>query len=247
MARSFFDFGNVNSLIASSQPDQAESLISQYRVGLLDGLGRTVFMDTFDNGLASWQKIGYNDAQVPELQIADLAYNENFYDQSNNIYLKAGTGTTDYSQMHKPLYLGNQNRVGLEIGFMSANNNNDVRISINFFPLGSSEYNGQIRLSMTDGEIRYYNAITSVVVATFTPPAVGIQAKSQLKMVLDFNKQEYVKVIFNETYLSLEGIPLPATGAGNEGMASAYIRAQSFHGLKNGFWLGYVRLSKDEP
>lgn len=247
MPRGWFDFGNVESLLSGKQIDPTELLYQLTGIGLIDGLGKTMFFTNFENGLNGWYTHKSGDAKKPYIDIGGINGNLFSSISKNMIILNPGTLGSGECVMQKEYLVIEQKKLGLELGYsvvgkapamyvkMSYNYNGlslrHVGVMIDFFK-------GTIDIDTTAGVVNIYN---------FPAYTYYGQMIQQLKIVGNFEKGEYVKLYFAEKLFDLSDYfmaYIPNAVKGN-----LYIKIHIYPtSLAAGeVYMYYVRLSKDEP
>jgi len=203
MPRSYHDFGNIESLLAANQVDLAEVFHVLTGVGLLDGLGRTLFFDNFSHGLSGWALGSYGTGVTPYIQIGDILYPADVYVPPVSVFFSGGTVRNDMSYAQRIFYSAEYHKVGLEMGIVIGANICDYQVTINLDRSPENHLLAQLRLYVPDGIFRITTPSGFVDVASFNLPTWNLPIKLPIKLVVDFVTAKYKKLIIADKVYDL--------------------------------------------
>lgn len=246
--------GGVNQYGNASAASDIGSL-TNYLWGFspVDGRGRMVYMDTFNNGLSGWHPV-YSGAGSAA---ASLSNEINFMPPYSALLNAGTTGPlgNGFSEIVRSFQLSTSFRLGAEfsvqVGGAGGDNVPGAYEMELFLGRGTDQYAGSMRLSVSDRKWQVYTPSGYVDIPGADYPAGYFSsyetAYVQSKMVVDFSTGKYVRALIGENQYDLSSYDMAtAPVASNEGMATVAVFAWADGTNTNGR-IGYVIFTKDEP
>ncbi len=247
MARGTSDFGNINASFSVNQVDNAETQQMLTGIGLLDGLGKTVYFDNFSKGLGGFAKLVTGAASSPA--IADVNDNNigGIYAPPYSAKLNPGVILNDASSLLFRSILGVQQNIGVEFGFCFTSATSDFQMSCEYYRLGGSAKAMSIRGSIKNNTLELLVGAAWTSLGNFNTFLTGNTLRIAIKIVADFVTQKYKKLLIGEKSIDINAFTLGNSGLGQPGGSYLHLDAVSYGAGTTSLYLGYFRLSKDEP
>lgn len=248
MSRGTQDFGSIVSNTAATQVDLGEINYVLSGIGYIDGLGRTFLFDNFRAGLGMWQRIQSGAAQVPIIVSEAFNSNGNLYAEPYVCYMNGGAPFGGSSYLRKMLFLGNATKIGIEVGLVLNSNMSDLYVALRYHPTGGVTKGGQIHISVNLGTVTYIDKFLAEPVLMNIPALdAGIYYACPVKLTCDLVNLKYGKVLFGDRVFDLSKQDIPGAIVQPEGVMAFTIQSFSRGAPFNDLYLGYVRISRDEP
>ncbi len=247
MSRGTSDFGNINASFAVNQVDNSETQQMLTGIGLLDGLGKTVYFDSFSKGLGGWAKLTTGAGVAPA--IADVNDNNigGIYAPPYSAKLNPGVVLNDTSSLLLRSLLGVQQNVGVEFGFCFTSATSDFSLSFEYYKIGVAAKKIGLRGSIKNNTLELNNGAVWTSLGNFNTFLTGNYLRSAIKIVGDFVTLKYKKLLINEKSIAIDNYALGNSGLGQPGGSYLNLGAVSYGAGTTSLYLGYFRLSKDEP
>lgn len=247
MPRGGFDFGSINALYAANQMDTAEIQYSISGFSFIDGLGRTILMDNFKNGLGMWQMEATAGANSPRL--IDRNFNQGgvIFSPPYAIYCLSSVTDGSVSAIKQSTYQGNQQKFGIEGGFYIFNNSSDIRLYIEMTRLDMVTKFADIRISPLDGVIYLKSVNLWQSAGTFDKPVGSLFYRLQAKLTVNFDTLKYDKLLLGEVEYDLSTYALNGAAAGIAGVVVYQLGGWGRTGANVEAYIGMIRCTKDEP
>ncbi len=247
MPRSGNDWGNIGSALAVNQLDTAELQHMLVGFGLIDGMGRTVKLDNFRYGLGSWKRNASGIGKAPTLvSVEYINYGEIFV-TPYSVLFDAGNIANDQAFIVDNIYLANQYHFGIEAGFAINNISADVKMNMQYTNSDGISRYAAVKISQTDGVVYLYYGGFYVSIGTFYAPVDATFSKIQGKLVANWLTGKYVKLILGDTMYDLSTYSMSTIGANTRGTLYYQFGSASKGVLLGNVYLGYIRVTKDEP
>lgn len=211
----------------------------------LDGRGRIVYFDTFNNGLNGWrtQKTGAGILPALSNSIGFTMF------PPNCVSLNPGTVSGDTSEMYRVMHLGKSQRIGIEAGFYF-NAYVQPQLTIDYNPNQGNPYYGRVRFenSLSAWQVLLNNGTGTY--QTFNVPGVppgSFGMFMQVKLVMDFSIGKYVRALIGDEFFDLSAISMSSSTSSYNGALIANVRNKSLGAGTNELLIGYVLITRDEP
>lgn len=237
--------GNLSSFSYAAQAVDP-ALIYQMLWGFspIDGQGRPIYLDTFNNGLGGFGYDISGGATIPVLFSTPLA--RVIFSPPNCVKLTPGVASGNLTGLFREMYLGANTRIGLETGVVLGS------VTPNYFFRIDYRINASQKYAPI---LKYDHATTSWLLATsggdiniFTHNTTGISADHlQIKFVGDWSTGKYVRVLIGDNLLDVSSYSMPTSGSTLDGFLISVFRAISYGAGTGDGYLGYILLTKDEP
>jgi len=247
MGRGNKDFESAGYLLGNSTIDNADLVAMQLGVGLLDGLGRTVVFDTFGKGFGMWNFINSGVGVLPLLANAQRNGLGTIYVPPYSVECDPKVAAGDISGISTSAYLGTQSRLGIEVGFIIGVNMPDLRVDVEFAPTNQAARLMRIVLSNNGNSVLLNTGASTQNVGTFISGGINTGSKIQMKLTGDWTLNKYQKLLVNENVIPVSTIPLGNSGAASLGGLVVKVYNVSYGAGSSKGFIGYVRLTKDEP
>ena len=209
----------------------------------INGTGRVLYFETFNNGLNGWGKTQTGAALVPALA-SPASY---VYSPPNCAVLNSGVTANDLSKIYREMYAGKSLRVSIEMG-TNFSAGVQPRFSIDYKPIGYNPFFGAIRFSQSAGAWQVLtNGPTwnSFYVPGAPPGAQGMLI--QIKLVMDFSTGNYVTAFIGDQDFDLSAYIMFTSSSAYTGLLIAEVRHDSKGAGATALQVGYVLVAKDEP
>ena len=231
----------VSGLYAAQETDLAAIYSMLWGFSPIDGRGRVVYLDTFNNGLNGWVASKTGAGVVPTV-ITPTSY---VYSPPNCVSLNPGTTTNDQSLITREAFAGKSKRIGVEIGF-SFNSGFQPYVTCDYNPVGLPARWGNIYFNQTNGTWSVRQAGGTRY--TFYTPGVPVNTMlMQIKFVMDFETGYYVRAFIGDYDFDLSGIQLDTSSSTVDGLLGSSVINVSKGAGASAMQLGYFLLTKDEP
>lgn len=231
---------------ASQIPDSMQVANSLWGFSSVDGQGRPIYFDTFNNGLGGWQKLLSGSGQLPILN--GSAANGEIFSPPFCVQLRPGIVNIDQSMLKRVSYLNVNTRLGMEAGVFINGSTCDYVIGIEYKPPGFPGGFGALRFNHTAQAWQYWNPIGWNSFYTVGSSAMNVLngISMQVKFVADFSTGKYIRALIGDQLFDLSAISL-AINTNPTGVCIATCRGDSYGaGTTDGF-LGYALFTRDEP
>ncbi len=247
MPRSGYDFENTQSQLGASTIDPVEQTYLQTGISLLDGLGRSIYFETFRDGIVCWEAVPSAGASPPILYHEGANAVFDGYKPGFNCFLRPGLTLDAFSRLDRRDYIGSQVKLGLEVGVRLKLNSPRVNIILYADRIGSAEYRMEFYMDVANQTLSVRTGGNLQQVGTFIKPSGSTGTNTQIKIVGDFENGLYRKLLVNEDAFDIDTIPMDVTAVADEGISYTQIKAISKGATSNSLNVGYIRLTKDEP
>lgn len=241
MARGAPDYLAPQSNIAVATFDAGSLLAGMGGFQPLDGKGRIYFLDTFQRGLARWER-NTNGAEAEQAYL----FTEKAFTPPFSVRLQASNGNvTGWSEIRTAFILTQSGRLGVETAYFW--NDADLDQLIYFQGRNNSlNYNATLKINQANN-VMQVRTPTGYVTVGAIPPGMGIDAWLQIKLVADFETGKYARLVVGDTTYDLtQDIYTTAASAGDHGV-TIELQAQDLSLNADMGLLGYVILTTDEP
>ena len=247
MPRSWFDFGNVESLISGKQINNIELLQVLTGITLLDNLGQTKYYDFFTNGFGGWSTASSGAGTAPYLYDLGLVSAELPYHTGLNVLMNPGVVANDLSYFSKSVFLGKQTKVGLEVGYKMYANSPNLYIRKQYNPENYPAKEMNILVKHDTSELYVLSQSGNYVVYNFQKPVGITGVNTQIKVVGDYETGFYRKLLFNDNVFDVSAYDMLNLVGVPEGHCGEQLQAKSYGAGTGQIIVGYVRSTVDEP
>lgn len=238
--------GGVSSFLYASQTlDVATVYTFLWGFSPIDGQGRLIYLDTFNNGMEGWDQLQTGAADFPV--IVSSGYKGRIYSPPNGVALNPKTTSGDVSWIGRTYFLGQAQRLGFEAGFDFSDATPNWFFRIDYNPLSFPAYAPVLQF---DHASAYWQI--QVNGGTFENIfGMNISAPNtrliQIKIVGDFSTGKYVRALIGDNLIDLSAYEMPLSVSTIEGFVAYVAQARSYGAGCGTGVLGYVLITKDEP
>ncbi|MEW5992947.1 MAG: hypothetical protein AB1744_00940 [Candidatus Zixiibacteriota bacterium] len=247
MPRGYYDFGSIESLLGANQLDTGEIFHALTGVGLLDGLGRTFFFDSFRYGLGGWLLGSSGTGKTPTIIPADLLRSSDVYIPPFSAYFYTGVTSGDLSYFARDFYKPERQRIGLEFGVRLNGACSTYRVAMSEDFGGGYKKRWELRLDRINAVIKIETTSGWVDLCSYPIPVGSSVHSLQAKVVVDFETGRYRRVIIGDSSYAVGDLEMPAGYVGVEGVLGSQFIAVNPGISASAVTLGYVRYTVDEP
>ena len=237
------DWG-VNPYQIATLTEPGEAAARQIGFASPDGRGRALILDTFSGGLGSWVTNTSGSGATPVLKtnfptfIAPVA-----------LYLDPGSVLNDFSSIVRYLFLGQTSRVGFEVTMFSSDPRGGHLRLQQIYNYNGVVYQAYLEYFPLTGE---WKVLTPTGVQTvITQPASDDWIWTPVKMVVDFSKAQYARIIIGESSFDASAFSIQTIVSGILEDTSAFTISDISSGEAGAptysMRIGYVLLTRDEP
>lgn len=207
----------------------------------IDGKGRVLYLDTFNNGLSGWRKDSSGAALDPYVSIpSDYAFSPPAV-----CLLDCGVTSGHRSFLYRDIFAGKSERLGFEIGFKFTNSI-IPQIELSYKLVAGTAYGASLGFSQTNGF--YIEKTASFTKEYFyNPGSFSGGLLMQIKLVADFAAGKYVRAYIGDQDFDLSAFTLTAPSVSYAGYLAATIWNESKGAGATALALGYALITKDEP
>jgi hypothetical protein len=205
-----------------------------------DRLGDLIYGNTFSNGINGLNIIGGGTGNHVEV------------DGQAGIFgplcahLISDVGEGNYSGLRAVLPFTGSARLGAEASFSFVVDNGTFYIYIRRYR-DNVEKQGSIRLTRQTKTLEYRDNTGWHTLDTYPAVFGGYFDYNRLKVVVDFDKVEYVRIRYNDRTYNMQGIPLYTTSASSDSMIFGEVRAENCYHATLGIRVGHIILTQNEP
>jgi len=206
-----------------------------------DRRGEVIWMDDMGTGSGKWIDTPYGAGAsikwVPgNVRMGHYA-----------VEMIGGSDGVQLAQLKTYFPLFHLGRAGLELGvaFFTEFDKFELKLTRSD---GTTRYRGSIRLDRTNSQIAYLDEDTNYQsIASLANPVNLYGVFHACKLVVDFNTNEYVRFLYNETEHDLSGIPLHKTDATTIASFRVALLLYSRSGQNDRANVDYVIITGNEP
>ena len=242
MAHGYPDYGvAAPKVTVYSLQDMAELAARLGSINTFDRRGDVVWMDDFEHGIVKWHTsasgTGNNHEDSTEAARSG----------SHSLKLTAGSTADRYYLIDHYRPLPVTTRVGFEFSFALPSGAEYVYWACRFYT-GAQQVFGYLRYIPNDNKIQYQNqAGTWVDVITSHKLSEATYLFNTVKVVVDYNTQEYIRILANARMASLAGLSLRTLSSAAGPYAVFEIMVQSFAGTNKIIYVDDVIITQNEP
>jgi len=206
-----------------------------------DRRGSVIWMYTGDQGQGFW------DDTLAGTGADALITSENPIYGSYTLRLVAGSDGAKGAQLFKNFAAPRRNVWGFAINFAVITNYDVVSISINHYD-GAKQHQARVRIYDADKTIRYRDAANvNQVIDTLTDLSEVYGTFHWLKLVADFENDEYVRVMFDDQEYDLADIPIYTAASAELAHVRVYVSIFGLDGENDVMILDSAVFTIDEP
>jgi hypothetical protein len=241
MPRSYPDWSNVRREVTYIlREDLAELAARLGSPDVFDRRGNVLLIETFEKGLGSWVALAYGDGAEVTLSTT--------YPKHSPFAARLTGGSTGVrsAEIDRSVAPSGSKRIGLEISVAFLTDFDKFEVWLYYYD--SSQYHSAaICLSDTDQKVYYQNATGSFQEICDLPEAVyATGVYHNLKLVADFEADEYIRLILNDTEYSLAECELRAVSDTSLPRHELYLIMYSRSGENDVCQIGHVIVTQDE-
>jgi hypothetical protein len=187
-------------------------------VDVFDRRGNVIRIYTFESGMGDVSPTAYISGSVNYLTVSPTYHGLPVIDMYTTMNATAYTRIYGYG----PTELASS--FGIEFIFSQANNNNQIDFGLAYV-IGGYNYSAAIRLSQTWAAAHYYNSSgTWTQIAGSYPVGQSPLYFHHLKFAIDISGNQYLRMIFNSSHVSLAGIPMKKSSTTADPVVSWYVK-----------------------
>lgn len=247
MARGTEDFGTPTYTFGIHNVDANEIQQMLLGFGLIDGLGHTVFYDDFNEGLHKWTVLPTGTNVYPSLHVHEADNLQVAYRSPYALEMVTTTAAFETQEITQYMYLGTIHRVGLEVGLFIRPNSPNLRIYGIHTDLAGNNKDAQILIDVKNTKIFLYQAGVAINLSSYVPNLFDISRKVRLKIVWDIDKSKYVRFMIGDIDIPVTAYTIDNSVGSAIGNFGCSIIAEATNISVGKAYIGYVRLTKDEP
>ncbi len=241
MPRGLPDYYNPDTLVSQRLANVEEVVTALRGVASLDNRGRTLFFDSFGEGLSGWVLSSEGAAASPVVSTGQA------YIPPASVYLDAGnTGGDDNSKLTKIIQLGASALLGFETSYWYHGDAPLLRMDLRY-DLAGDDYFARMEILPETGVIRIWSSSGWATIANVGYNAWSEGAWLPLKLVADFANGEYMRAIVGQEQIDLSAYALMSTVVAVSGRAEFRLTCfPSGDGADVGY-IGHATGTVDEP
>lgn len=241
------DFDSPDYSFGNTQIDASEINQTLLGMGFIDNLGRTVFFDRFLAGLGAWTKTNSGGGKAALIACSERSQLGNIYASPYSIEMDAGIVANGLCTLYTSSFLGIQQKIGVEFGYTITDNAPDLIGTLDFYPANGNKYQLYIQLAHHTNKLllRINNTVTDL--GTLFTGALNEGTRIQIKLTGDWLHNVYQRLIINEQVISISAYPLSTSTYPVVGGIRLAMQAKSYGAGSGALYVGYVRITKDEP
>ncbi len=241
MPRGLPDYYNPDTLVSQRLANVEEIVTQQRKIASIDNRGRTLFFDSFGEGMGGW--LLSNDG-LGEDAVASTAKS---LIPPASAYLDAGTsGSSGGSSIIKGFHLGASALIGLETSFRYANNTPNLELFM-YYNLAGNEFFARMDILPLSGVVRIWIDSEFVTVGNIGYNGSSAGPWLLIKLVADFVNGKYVRALIGHLELDLTAYALDSSAAAAAGRATFWLKCTAVNAVTNDGYIGHVAGTVDEP
>jgi len=208
----------------------------------IDGRGRMVFLDTFNNGLGAWTIDNTNTSLIQNDPADGRGYA--FVPPYG---VKFATGSSGSAFLTRNLILGRGGNYGIEAAIPMRGENPKYNVFLNIRPFNLTNKIAGLIYDPTVNQWKLYTAagdinLTSMQGNGSNPSPYWVQ----VKVVGDWNTGKYKRAIIGDSQYDISSHTMVTGGTSINGLSQARLEMYGVSGSVAGF-VGYVLVTRDEP
>jgi hypothetical protein len=206
-----------------------------------DRRGEIVWYDNFDFGLGTWQP--YGSPVGWSIKVAA----DNSYRHPYNVKMASNPTINATAELWQVLGVWKLGRVGIEVQFAPYSYTNVVELYFQY-QTGLINYYTGVRLTLSTKKVALMgSAGTYVDFGDIVPWQTGLVAYNPIKLVIDFNKGKYSRLMYGETEYNISSIPIRAIASVSSPEAFMKIKCATSTNFEAYMRLAHVILTSNEP
>jgi len=212
----------------------------------INGQGRVIYFDTFNNGLSGVGLSSTGAGIAPALYTGGAGLGDVF-SPPYCCKMNPGTVVNDRSFLFREFYAGNSKRLGIEFAVSKNNLTPTFRAQIDYSALGFSPWLGVINFDEPSDVWQIWRG--GGVWTTFYSPVASPTNRMhmQVKLVMNFETGYYVKAFIGDYEFDLSAYTMGPSLSSYPGYFISTITAVSRGAGTVPLNLGYILITKDEP
>lgn len=242
MARGTPDGRITDNQFAAQVSDVAHVNNMLWGFSPIDGQGRVIYFDTFNNGLMGWRLTATGGGSIPFISSPA----SHVFSPPNIVNLNPGITANDTSNMIREMFAGKSTRLGLEVGYRF-NSGCQIFTSLDYNPISGLPYFGRLMFSQSIGAWRVTGTSGSITFYTPGAPPAGLNMLIQTKIVMDFSTGKYVRAFIGDQDFDISTISMASSSSSYNGFMTTLISHFSQGAAALNCQMGYVLITKDEP
>jgi len=206
-----------------------------------DRRGTVIWYDQGDYGLAPWVAYAYGTGGAMEVDTHRPLYG------GFNIKLTSGSTDPWMAVLYRNIAIPRLNKWGLAVLFSVEDDYEYVSVNISRYD-GVNRHQARIRIYDADNTIKYRNSDgDDVLIATLGDLTETYSTYHWLKLVADFEDDEYVRLMFDDTEYDLSGEGIYVSASAELAQFRPYFIFVGTDGNNDNAYLDAVVVTIDEP
>jgi len=242
MVRGQPDFGiYTQTPVASGISDPGEAAARLGSINVYDRRGWTVWMDDFEHPDLKWAAINFGGGTLPILSTT-LSWIG-----AQSLYFTIGAALNDLSQILRYFPLVRLGKIGIEF-WIALNNgvNNYFRLQLNIRD-GTNVSSAELRLDSATRTATIVTPLGNIVVATFCFPTLPLQLFIPVKLVVDMDTDQYVRLMIGSDEVDISAHSLMGIGLNTDKLLRVYLDLNNAGGGAGLAYLDNFILTQNEP
>lgn len=221
--------------------DVGEGVARLGSIDMYDRRGNVWFLDGFEDGISKWRATASGSGG--QVEISALFAERGRY----SCRLRAGSTSSHLAYIWRNFYTPSNKQVGLELAYRPTSQYESLGVVLEWYD-GTTEHDSAIRLNFATSKIEYRNATPAWVVLDdlISYPATGVPFYP-LKFVVDFDQDEYVRLLHCETEYDLSGISFYTMADARAPSLTVTISHVGVNGQNGELYVENVILTQNEP
>jgi len=241
MPRGLPDYYNPDTLVSQRLANVEEVVTAIQKIANIDNRGRTLFFDSFGEGLSGWATSKSNDGVLGVASTAKALI------PPASAFLDAGTvGSLGSSNMVKTVHLGASVLLGFETSFLYTNTAPDYRMLIYYNLLGNNFY-ARLDVQPITGIVRIYVPDEFITIGNIDYNGIANGPWLLLKLVADFANGKYVRALVGHLEIDLSSYSLDSSASAQPDLSSFWLTVAAVRAVTNYGYIGHALGTVDEP
>lgn len=206
-----------------------------------DRRGNVIWMDDFEHSSAKWDLLSQGDGAAAAIN------NTRSWTGSQSMKHTTASDPPNFNHMRKDFSQLPAGRIGAELQAWFSHANIEMHLYLyGYSSVGS--YEGALKLDLNADTLSYQPSVgDDVVICHDVPWVVDLEMWLMLKLVIDWENNEYIRAILGHTVYDLSGIPLKTNGTGVAPRSRVYIYFVSKDNNNREIYVDNFILTQNEP
>ncbi len=241
MPRGLPDYYNPDTLVSQRLANVEEVVTAVQKLANIDNRGRTLFFDSFGEGLSSWLTSQEGDG------VAAVSSTTRALIPPASAFLDAGTsGGGGVSNMIKQFHLGASALLGWETSLLYTNTAPDYRM-FTYYNLEGNNFFARLDIQPLTGIVRIWVPDEFITVAN-----IGYNGRVNgpwllVKLVADFANGKYVRALVGHLEIDLSSYSLDSSAVAAPDLSAFWLSVAAVRAVTNYGYVGHVIATVDEP